>query len=415
MRRLFLALLAGVFVLSPSPAAAAPGSASSRMVGLDPVGWTPHVNDGEVRAMVAIGDTVIVGGDFSTVTDHTGQNTYERSYLFAFQLGTGKVLDFAPYFDGPVLALEPGPNQTLYVGGRFREIEDREQRGIAQIDLATGKPTVRFTASLEWGDVRSIAFTGGKLYIGGSFDQVSGVLRAGLARLEPTTGAVDRFDPKLSADEIGRAKVEDLAVSPAGDRLMVIGAITRVGQENRVQVAMFDLTTGRPELADWWTDAFNQACQQGFDTWVRGVDFSPDGSYLVVVTTGRRSGMDLLCDTASRFETYVTGEVRPTWVNHTGGDSLYAVEISERAVYVGGHQRWMNNPYGDESAGPGAVSRPGLAAIEPDSGLANGWNPTRKRGVGARTLTLTDWGLLVGSDTDELAHEYHGRLGLFPY
>jgi hypothetical protein len=91
------------------------------------------------------------------------------------------------------------------------------------------------------------------------------------------------------------------------------------------------------------------------------------------------------------------------------------VAIDNAAVYVGGQQRWMDNPYGEESPGPGAVSRLGLAAIDPDSGLATPWNPSHSRGVGVRELLVSDHGLLVGSDTDEMGHEYHGRLGLLPY
>jgi hypothetical protein len=61
------------------------------------------------------------------------------------------------------------------------------------------------------------------------------------------------------------------------------------------------------------------------------------------------------------------------------------------------------------------VDRVGLASIDPETGRATSWNPTRSRGVGVRAFALTAHGLLVGSDTDILAHEYHGRIGLFPY
>jgi hypothetical protein len=150
---------------------------------------------------------------------------------------------------------------------------------------------------------------------------------------------------------------------------------------------------------------------------MRAVDFSPDGRSFVIVTTGRSSSPSRMCDVAARFETYHEDGLpqSPTWVNHTGGDSLYSVEIGPEAVYVGGHQRWMDNPHGYESAGPGAVDRVGLASIDPQTGLATSWNPTRSRGVGVRAFALTHRGLLVGSDTDELAREYHGRIGLFPY
>ena len=49
--------------------------------------------------------------------------------------------------------------------------------------------------------------------------------------------------------------------------------------------------------------------------------------------------------------------------------------------------------------GPGALSRPGIAEIDPTSGLATSWNPTRSLGVyGATDLLLTDAGLWIASD-----------------
>jgi hypothetical protein len=34
--------------------------------------------------------------------------------------------------------------------------------------------------------------------------------------------------------------------------------------------------------------------------------------------------------------------------------------------------------------------------------------------VGVRVFVVTPRGLLVGSDTDRLGQEYHGRIGMFP-
>jgi hypothetical protein len=167
-------------------------------------------------------------------------------------------------------------------------------------------------------------------------------------------------------------------------------------------------------VTGWYTDGYKAACMQGFETYIRGIDFSPGGSYFVVVTTGRASSPTRLCDTAARFETARTGRQNPTWVNHTGGDSLYAVSVTGAAVYVGGHQRWLNNPHGQETAGPGAVARPGIAALDVNTGKALSWNPTRSRGAGVRALVANPAGLIVGSDTDQLGREYHARLGMFP-
>jgi hypothetical protein len=103
-------------------------------------------------------------------------------------------------------------------------------------------------------------------------------------------------------------------------------------------------------------------------------------------------------------------------VQRTGGDSLYAVAVTGTAVYLGGHQRYFDNPQGTDAngPGPGAVSRPGIGAVSPTTGRALSWNPTRARGVGVRCLIPLHNGLLVGSDTDQLGREYHGRIGLFP-
>ena len=102
-----------------------------------------------------------------------------------------------------------------------------------------------------------------------------------------------------------------------------------------------------------------------------------------------------LCDATARFETANLAPTRPTWINYTGGDTLHSVAVTDQAVYVQGHQRWLDNPQGRDSAGPGAVSRPGIGAINPTTGLALSWNPTKDRGVGGKDLLVTARGLWV--------------------
>jgi hypothetical protein len=136
----------------------------------------------------------------------------------------------------------------------------------------------------------------------------------------------------------------------------------------------------------------------------------------VLVTTGL-IGPGRLCDSASRWDDF-TGNSGPRWVNKTGGDTLHSVAVTGPAVYVGGHQRWLDNPLGLNSPGPGAVYRPGVGAIDPVTGRALAWNPTRTRGIGAKELFITNHpggeGLWIGSDTERLGGEYHGSIGFFP-
>ena len=143
---------------------------------------------------------------------------------------------------------------------------------------------------------------------------------------------------------------------------------------------------------------------------MRDVEMSPDGSYFVVATTGGpHSGT--LCDTAARFETYAVGTaLTPTWTDTSGGDTLWGVEVTQAAVYVGGHNRWMNNPNGSDRAAQGAVPRPGLSALDPQTGVPLKWNPGRNpRGEAAYEIYETDDGVWVVSDTDWIGDRRYQR------
>jgi hypothetical protein len=412
-------LLAAVTLVAAAAACAHPAQADpaqTTIVSTNPVDWTPHVLDGTVWSLTVVGDTVVVGGAFTKVADSSRHNTYARKNIFAFGLSDGAIRSFAPSMDGAVYALSPGADGTVYAGGAFKTVNGAAQRGVARISL-NGQRVSSFGATINWGDVRALATRGSQLYAGGTFSAINGVNRAALARMNAVTGAVDTgFDAKLTAPGLSRTRVEHFDISPDGRLLVAIGALLEAGGYDRTQIAMFDLSGPTAALTSWYTDAYKPQCLKGFDTYLRQVKFSPDGSYFVVAATGRASSPDRLCDSAARFETGGTGRHNPTWVQRTGGDSLYAVAVTGTAVYLGGHQRYFDNPYGTDAKGPGpgAVSRPGIGAVSPTTGRALSWNPTRARGVGVRCFMVVPHGLLVGSDTDQLGREYHGRVGMFP-
>jgi hypothetical protein len=402
-------------LLAAPPAGADP--AQPAVVSTNPVDFTPHVLDGTVWALTVVGDTVVVGGNFTKVEDSARKVTYNRTNIFAYGLSDGAIRSFAPAVDAAVYALAPGAGNSVYVGGAFKTVNGAAQRGLARLSLDDGSRQPSFTARINWGDVRAMTVRGSRLYVGGTFSAINGVNRVGLARLDTGSGAVDTgFDPKLAAPGLSRPRVEHFDVTPDGTRLVAVGAILKVGSVARTQIAMFDVSGPAATVLSWYTDAYKPECMKGFDTYLRQVKFSPDGKYLVVAATGRASSPTKLCDSAARFETAGGGKHNPTWVQRTGGDSLYAVAVTGAAVYVGGHQRYLNNPYGSDAdgPGPGAVSRVGIGALSPATGKALAWNPTRKRGVGVRAFQVVPNGLIVGSDTDQLGKEFHGRLGMFP-
>ena len=152
---------------------------------------------------------------------------------------------------------------------------------------------------------------------------------------------------------------------------------------------------------------------------MRDVEFSPDGGFFVMVTTGAHAGgyaARTLCDTSARWETDATGAgLLPTWTNYTGGDTLLSTAVSDSVVYQGGHERRVNNPYAADRPGRGSVASLGMGALDPRGGAPLGWNPGRDPGVGVHALKVTEDGLWVLSDTTRIARwNYRGRIALLP-
>ncbi|MEZ0071566.1 hypothetical protein [Planotetraspora sp. GP83] len=409
LARTALIAVATLAALPVAPALA--GVSQPHVVSENPVDTTPHVLDGIVNALALVGDTVVVGGEFSAVRDAGSTRELPRANIFAFDLRTGRVLrGFAPDLDGPVSALAAGPGGTVYAGGSFNGPFDR---ALVRLRVSDGSAVPSFSAPVYGGNVSSLIRQGADLLVGGDFSRIGHSARTALARVDAETGAVDPNFTVTPGDGRG-GDVRIYAMAATRGTLAVDGSFTTLDGLRRPQIGLIDLASGR--VLDWHTEAYAASCRASFPSYVRGLDFSPDGRYFVVVTTGGPAPRtSKLCDSAARFETYARGDrIRPTWVNLTGGDSLYAVAITGSAVYVGGHQRWLDNPLGSDTAGPGAVSRPGIGAINPVTGKAQSWNPTRERGIGVKAFLTVKKGLLVGSDTTRLGHEYHARVGMFP-
>lgn len=421
-----LAIAAFVAVLAQSLPAAAVQVAHPVVVSDDPANWTPNVMNGRVFAILQMGSKVIVGGSFTQVQAAGSSQTLTRNRIFAFDMNTGAIdQGFVPSLNGDVNALAPGADgQSVIVGGAFNSTNGNgAYRRLVRLNLANGQPISTFQPN-PGSAVEALVLRGTWLYASGSFQQIGGLGRSGVARLNPTTGAVDvAFNVPFSTPQNGGGLVVlKMDVSPDGSRLVGIGNFSQVSGQPRNQIAMVDLTTNPPSLSSWQTDQFpffvpnttTTWCSGAFSSWVHDVDISPNGDYFVVVTTGAYRA-NRLCDTVSRWELSATGPgQQPTWVDWAGGDTFWGVGATGAAIYVGGHPRWMNNPYRSNEAGPGAVPREGIASLDPVNGLPFTWNPGRARGVGTFDIVGTPDGLFVGSDTDQFAGETRRKLAFLP-
>ena len=394
------------------------------VVNPDPVNWTPNVLDGQINAVLQMGSKVVVGGTFTQVRRAGFSQIYSRNYLFAFDMNTGVIdLSFVPQLDKPVEALAPGPDGiSVFVGGRFNTVNGQSYRKVVRLNLSNGSIVTSFKANAS-ALVQDLEARAGWLYVSGKFVTIKGQSRSGLARINPNTGAVDANLNLPFTDPLrGTMGVPKIDVTPNGGKLVAMGSFSRVAGLERVQIAVLDVGVTPAAVSSWQTNEFpvfvpgttTTWCSGSFASYVRDVDYSPDGSYFVLVTTGAFRA-NRLCDTATRWETNATGPGQlPTWAAWSGGDTSWSVSGTGTAIYVGGHFRWWNNPYRGDAPGPGAVPREGIAALDPLTGVPFSWDPSHDRGVGIFTMPATASGLWAGSDTDHAGGEFHQKLAMFP-
>ena len=257
-------------------------------------------------------------------------------------------------------------------------------------------------------------------------------------RVDAGSGALDGdVDVAFTVPRQGNEpRVETIAVTPDGTTLVAGGNFTVAGGQPRWQVALVDVGS-RPgpgaRLADrplrrprpgpvplrrppsTAIPATSTSPPTAPTSWSSPPAPTPAGGRCATPPAGGRSRPGAAA--CSRpGPTTAAATASPPWPSPAP------------AVYVGGHSRWLNNPKSDgsnqtASPGPGSVSREGIAALDPVSGLPLPWNPGRDRGEGAWAIASTPDGLWVGSDTDKIGGwtapgcegcEFHQKLAFFP-
>ena len=434
-------LVSGAVASAPARAAAAPtqlAATQSQVVSSVPSKTTPNIDGGVVYSLAQDGTWIVAGGSFTSATPPGSTTAVTTTGIVAFDQSNGAIdTGFKPSLNGTVNAVIAGPlPNTVFVGGSFTIVNGVKSLGLALLSLSTGRAVTGFTTPVLNGYVNSMRISAGRLFLAGAFTTVNRVAHAGIATVNAGSGALDPYlNVQLTGHHNYTGKTGQaqgpvggraMDINPNGTRAIVLGNFKDANGALHDQIVMLDLgSTSAVVDPNWNTAQFTAACvSSAFDSYVSDVDFSPDGTYFAIGDTGGGSsskntdGTRSLCDSASRWSTTDTGtDVKPTWVDYTGNDTFWSVAVTGTAVYLGGHERWLNNPSGLNDVAAGAVPRPGLVALDPVSGLPLAWNPGRNpRGAGAYALLATPAGLYVGSDTNYFGDRKYERdeLGFFP-
>ena len=201
---------------------------------LDP-NWKPRVYRGDggianVRALETSGTRVYVGGTFNHISD------IQTLKLAALDASTGAVVGtFKPATRNDIFAIDIS-NGRVYVGA------GDPLEGVEAFDAATGQPTWSVPGGHpdpEAGDVQAVVASGGKVYAGGHFAQMGGLVRKRLVEVDADTGQIGPWAPQIPGFQSGNLGVWAVEADPARGRLYAGGDFLQISGQDRQRFAQF--------------------------------------------------------------------------------------------------------------------------------------------------------------------------------
>ena len=304
-------MVAGVLNVASTSASAAPNH--DRIVSAVPPAWTPAVNDGSVESIVQTGSTMVAIGDFTNITP-SGGSAVSRDGAFAFNATTGAlVAGFNPTFNGDVNDVSRARPRHRVRGRPVHPAQRRYYRPpVALLNVSTGALVAGFRAPRP--TARSTPWRRPATACCWAATSRSRATSAhnGLASVNATTGALDAYmDVNVAGHHNdtgsgaqGAVGVREHGRTADGAKLVASATSRRSTVWPRDQLVVIRLDSGSDAYVDptWRTRRYEPYCfNWAFDTYMRGVAVSPDGTYFVVAATGGHNA-DTLCDTAARFE-----------------------------------------------------------------------------------------------------------------
>lgn len=210
-------------------------------------------NGGVVHALAQKGDTLIVGGNFTTVDGQPRQN------IAALSKSTGELLNWQVNANGQVNALAVVGN-ILYVGGQFTEVNGISRHRLAAVDIAAASVILPWQANVSGGGAVSVDVlhvSNGLLYLGGKFTSVGTEQRELLAAVGLATGQVAPFAPSVSgfiSGSVFAPSINVIETSISGDTVFIGGHFTSVSGVPRQHLAAVNATTSTA-LNNWICDS----------------------------------------------------------------------------------------------------------------------------------------------------------------
>ncbi len=210
--------------------------------------WDAKFLQGQYVSTIAVGSSsVIVGGQFQKI------GGADRSSIAELDPTTGNATDWNPQPSGQIntLLFTKG---NVYVGGNFFGIAGGNQQYLALLTLKTdpNQMLVKTFSPAPDGQVRTLALSSdNRLFVGGDFSKIAGQDRKGVAALDPATG---QDTTSLDTGLTGQGQIQARALVPVGSQIYIGGQFRGAGGENRGRIAsvhnLFGVSSGWDPGAD---------------------------------------------------------------------------------------------------------------------------------------------------------------------
>lgn len=227
--------------VAPAAAETAPPPGTPATVSADPLP-TAQI-DGVVWTQAVVGNTVFVGGDFAAARPAgagPGQRTVPRANLMAYDIRSGALTSFRADTNGPVLAMAASPDGTrLYIGGNFTRVAGQNRWRIAAFDTRT-QQLLPFAPNAGT-TVRALAATNSVLYVGGDFKTLNFADRPYAGAVSASGGGTLPWRPAPDGP------VTALAMSPTASLVVMGGRFSKVRGSTAIGIAAVDTSSGAPQ------------------------------------------------------------------------------------------------------------------------------------------------------------------------
>lgn len=320
-------LVGGAAAASATPTRSsdtAPKSGTPATVSADALP-TAQIN-GVAWAQVIVGDTVYVGGSFTTARPagaKPGKQTVSRRNLLAYDLTTGELLPWAPRTNGEVDGLTASASgRTIYAVGHFTSVNKATRNRLVALDAATGELRPEFHPSVNSAAL-AVAIHGSTLYVGGHFSTASGRKRYRVAAFDAATGALRAWAPRVNGNV--------LAVVVASTSAVIAGRFSSVNGQHQYGSQRVSLGSGRKNLA--W-NVNNTVGNHGKNAAVYSLTVSSGIVYGTGYSFHPKAGTPGKRLEGTFAASISSGKLK--WIEDCHGDS-YGAAVLKGVVYVAGH------------------------------------------------------------------------------